>query len=342
MFRPFHPPKSRPRRPKKPVDVAAVLLDIARCNDIEALAKTLQGFFFNNIDSLASLVATVVQPKPSEQETLKAFASQLSAASAEGRSLRVRASAKDLWQQLDQQEAALDAEIGCFYHLAEHWLMFLMTPAGSVLALTWPGADSTDSAMYQLRPHRQGKAIAQVAEAAELRLADLCRFAALGRLAFVDPLTNLGNSRQLRQAVEDNIHRANRFGGGFTLLFVDLDNFKEVNDTLGHDAGDKVLIQTARCLESAVRSVDQVFRLAGDEFVIVLAGADMKTSLAVVKRLKQALGQYPAQPSCSVGIASYPRDGHTFNELLKVADQGMYRCKRGGPKSSPEGPITEL
>lgn len=338
MFRPFHPP--RPRRAKKPVDVTATLLDIARCDDVEALAKTLQGFFFSHIDSLASLVATVVRLKRSEHDTLTSFAAELSAA-AEGQR-EARGGAKDLWQQLDQHEADLDAEHGCFYHRGDQWLMFLGTSAGSVLALSWPGDDCSVSDMYQLRQHRQGKAIAQVVEAAELRLADLCRFAALGRLAFVDPLTNLGNSRQLRQAVEDNIHRANRFGGGFTLLFVDLDNFKEVNDTLGHDAGDRVLCQTARCLESAVRSVDQVFRLAGDEFVIVLAGADLKTSSAVVTRLKQALGRYPAQPSCSVGIASYPHDGHTFNELLKVADQGMYRCKRGGPKSPPEGPRTEL
>lgn len=346
FYRPKHPKQPRKATHKKPLPTADVLLAVAGQADGEGVARCLQGFFFDRIDGLATVVATPIHYAAEDQKVLAGFVQQL--AGPAPHPLPTQAQSSPSARDHGEHQAGADLPRPKFvpssqmsartiatrtpeallgrWHLRDgHWLMTMATPAGSTIALTW--RDSYDPATPA--GHRQGTAIAQVVEAVRLRLIALCAHAALGRLAYIDPLTGLGNSRQLRRAVADTIHRANRFGGGFTLLFVDLDNFKLINDSLGHDAGDRVLIQTARSLTAAVRSVDQVFRLAGDEFVIVLAGADSQTSEAVVSRIREALAAHETQPTCSVGIASYPCDGHTFNELLKVADQGMYRCKRG-------------
>lgn len=313
-------------------DPAPYMLLAARQSEGSGLAQLIQRFFFEQVDSLAALTATVTAAGdcPDEHSVYRAFARPLAASPTGESKLQKEQESKRPGASTEAQLPGQPEPRQPEPQLPEpqgdsgHWSLTMTSPQGTAVTLTWQSAAAPNIPPEQNLKHR---AIGQLVTAVNLRLADIAKLRQLGRLAFIDPLTGLGNSRQLRQCVDDEINRANRFGGGFTLLFVDLDKFKAINDTFGHAEGDRVLQRVAGVLTSAVRSVDQVFRLAGDEFVIVLAGAGARTSEAVVKRLKNALSADPNNPTCSVGIASYPKAGQTYNELLKVADQGMYLSK---------------
>ena len=164
------------------------------------------------------------------------------------------------------------------------------------------------------------------------------------RHAYYDALTGLPNRRLLLDRLEQEVLRGAAEGGAFALLFVDLDHFKEINDSLGHVAGDQVLTETARRLESCVRTGDTVARLAGDEFVILTHmdrgpgrdGSGDPVTVSVAQRLIRSLAQpiqcagQEVQISASVGIACYPTDGEDAATLLASADRAMYLAKEEG------------
>jgi diguanylate cyclase (GGDEF)-like protein len=153
----------------------------------------------------------------------------------------------------------------------------------------------------------------------------------------VDRLTGLPNRSVFQDRLEVDIKKAHRSGLPLALLFIDLDHFKEINDTRGHEAGDLLLQQVARRLQSHVRDSDTVARLGGDEFTITLTDLHDTTS---VTDLAQKICDDLARPflvgdelayiSASIGITVFPRDGSTASELLRNADQAMYRSKERG------------
>ncbi len=152
-----------------------------------------------------------------------------------------------------------------------------------------------------------------------------------------DPLTRLPNRRMLLDYLASEVLRTDRSHRHFALMFLDLDFFKEINDTLGHDMGDLLLQQTAQRLRECVRDSDVVARLGGDEFTLVLAGFESPTSVervaqAILDRLAQPyyLGEETTYISASIGITLYPDDGTDINCLLKQADQAMYAAKEQG------------
>jgi len=169
-------------------------------------------------------------------------------------------------------------------------------------------------------------------------------------LAYYDELTELPNRQLFSQSLERTIAIAQRDGQQFAVLFVDLDRFKRINDTLGHSVGDELLKEVARRLESCTRSTDSVARidaaedsgiklarLGGDEFVIKLYGIDDdKTVSAIASRIISVLtppfncGGHQFVVTPSIGIALYPQDGETGEELLMNADSAMYRAKNFG------------
>jgi len=121
------------------------------------------------------------------------------------------------------------------------------------------------------------------------------------------------------------------------VLMIDLDRFKPINDTLGHEVGDRVLVEVAARLQRAVRKADVVARLGGDEFVVLLAQVlDLAQLEALATRLVQAvsqpmvLGDARVQVGVSVGVALPPGDGQALKDLMLAADQAMYRAKRQG------------
>ncbi len=152
-----------------------------------------------------------------------------------------------------------------------------------------------------------------------------------------DPLTGLPNRRLFLDRLEQETKHANRSKLPLALLFMDLDGFKEVNDSLGHEAGDRVLCTVAERLADCVRADDTVARLGGDEFTVVLAAVKQRKDVELVaQNIIDALAkpfqiaQQPVQISISVGIALYPQDASASLALVQAADQAMYNAKKSG------------
>jgi diguanylate cyclase (GGDEF)-like protein/PAS domain S-box-containing protein len=158
--------------------------------------------------------------------------------------------------------------------------------------------------------------------------------AELQHRALYDPLTELPNRTLLQDRLDQAIRRSRRTGEPFALLVGDLDNFKDTNDTLGHDAGDVVLKEVGVRLHASIREADTVARLGGDEFAIIVAGADRPAAVAAAERVLRALaasvavGDERVDVSASIGIAFYPEHGDDRRTLLRHADVAMYQAKR--------------
>ena len=157
----------------------------------------------------------------------------------------------------------------------------------------------------------------------------------LHRLAHHDPLTGLTNRTLFYDRLESALHAAHRHQSGVALLFLDLDDFKMINDVHGHSVGDRVICSVARRLEGCVRETDTVARMGGDEFTVLLT--DVHSADAVSRKVEQILRvmaePFGAElggitPSCSIGVACYPDDGADADTLLSHADGDMYRIKR--------------
>ena len=157
------------------------------------------------------------------------------------------------------------------------------------------------------------------------------------RLAHHDALTGLENRFALNARLEQQLASARRHNEPVAVLFIDLDHFKKINDSLGHAAGDKLLVGAAERMKDLLREVDTLARLGGDEFIIVLAGPltpDSVTGVAVrvVESLSQPyqLNGSTAHSGCSVGVALFPDDGEDASTLIRHADMAMYAAKREG------------
>lgn len=159
----------------------------------------------------------------------------------------------------------------------------------------------------------------------------------LVRLAFRDPLTDLNNREAFKNKLSDAIAYSQRYNSAFGLLFIDLDYFKDVNDSHGHEIGDQLLKMVSERLLSCTRVVDIVSRLGGDEFTILVTGDVTESGLAVMASqvIKSVSEPYTIREheliiGCSIGIALYPRDGENIEVLLKHADAAMYHAKEQG------------
>jgi diguanylate cyclase (GGDEF)-like protein/PAS domain S-box-containing protein len=152
-----------------------------------------------------------------------------------------------------------------------------------------------------------------------------------------DHLTQLPNRRLFRDRLGQEIRKANRANLSMALLFIDLDRFKEVNDTLGHDAGDALLVEAARRISVCVRESDTVGRLGGDEFTVILSriidtSHVERVAQNIIRKLAEPfdLGGVMVSSSASIGITIYPTDGVEVEQLIKNADQAMYAAKSKG------------
>ena len=161
--------------------------------------------------------------------------------------------------------------------------------------------------------------------------------ARLAHLAHYDALTDLPNRVLLKDRAHQALALARRAGHQVALLYFDLDGFKQINDTLGHDVGDLLLVEFAQHLSAVVRQSDTVCRQGGDEFIALLPGLDSAEQACVVARKILAICAEPLQVKgrtlqigVSGGVAMYPQHGETFDELVRQADAAMYVAKRNG------------
>jgi diguanylate cyclase (GGDEF)-like protein/PAS domain S-box-containing protein len=159
----------------------------------------------------------------------------------------------------------------------------------------------------------------------------------LEELAFFDPLTQLANRRLFRNELEKALLLSHRRKQSLAVMLLDLDLFKNINDSLGHDAGDELLVEIGWRLKKSVRATDMVARFGGDEFVILLDDIDSEYT---VSRIASTISEELAQPfeiggktltiTASIGVALAPRDGNDEQSLLKYADLALYRVKESG------------
>jgi len=155
-------------------------------------------------------------------------------------------------------------------------------------------------------------------------------------LAHYDALTGLPNRSQLDDHLNYALHLAKRSNGNLAVMFLDLDNFKDINDTLGHSVGDALLIELARRIKKVSREEDTVSRLGGDEFILLLPGTDADGAAQVAQKILNVIGDsYHMDPhdlamTASIGIAIYPFDGVDMETLSRNADAAMYRAKQEG------------
>ncbi len=165
------------------------------------------------------------------------------------------------------------------------------------------------------------------------------RMAEAHKAATFDHLTDLPNRYLLEDRLEQEIAKGQRHGTRFALLFIDLDGFKHINDTLGHTVGDRVLQQIARRLQGCVRKTDTLARLGGDEFVLLITGVHAardvervaETAVRIIREpLEEAAAAEAIQLTASIGISHFPQDGTDAGTLLRDADQAMYQVKRCG------------
>jgi diguanylate cyclase (GGDEF)-like protein len=161
------------------------------------------------------------------------------------------------------------------------------------------------------------------------------RFAELERLAFLDPLTGLGNRRYTEITLTSRLEELQRYGWRFGVIFIDIDHFKDINDRHGHDTGDEVLKMVARTLQHSVRSFDVVSRWGGEEYVIVVAHVEGDELTATANRCRALVEKSRLHGAAHIGVtislgATLALEGDTVTSLIKKADGLMYQSKAAG------------
>jgi diguanylate cyclase (GGDEF)-like protein len=176
-----------------------------------------------------------------------------------------------------------------------------------------------------------------IAAHAEIALANAERYHQAKEKAFIDDVTEVYNARYLLQATDHEILRAGRSGNQLSVLFLDLDRFKRVNDQYGHLVGSNVLRRLSEVLLDCVRQVDTLARYGGDEFTILLVDTPHSGGVAVAERIRRTVaetlfegGGSPIRLTISIGVATFPEHGRDREGLLDAADKAMYRAKSKG------------
>ncbi len=176
------------------------------------------------------------------------------------------------------------------------------------------------------------------AEQISLALANLKLQETLRTQSIRDPLTGLFNRRYLEASLERELARSQRYGHEVGVLMMDIDHFKRFNDTFGHEAGDMLLAEFGNTLRRFSRDEDIACRYGGEEFTLILPGADLDSARTRAEQLRERAGElhieYRRQPlgkiSISIGVATFPRCGENGDEVLRAADEALYRAKREG------------
>jgi diguanylate cyclase (GGDEF)-like protein len=182
--------------------------------------------------------------------------------------------------------------------------------------------------------HRQIRLLEQLALQVATPIENAQLYARAEQRSRIDELTGLFNRRHFEERLKEEIGRHSRYGNVFSMLLLDLDNFKTYNDIYGHPAGDILLNQIGKIIKGCVRSADQAFRYGGDEFAVILPQATMDDARVVAERVREQIAKEMEEKeigvTCSIGVAIYPADGLISGELVTVADTALYYAKRTG------------
>ncbi len=226
----------------------------------------------------------------------------------------------------------------------QYWSYFVSTTSHiefSVLALIYAGMVAVTGHIY----HNSFKHVLRIKYEKE-ELVDRLSAAnqRLEEFAYIDPLTGLTNRRWFSEQAEKALDRCRRRNKRLAILLIDLDNFKEVNDTLGHASGDEILVIVARRLKSALRqsdtltiSTEDTARFGGDEFILLLEDIEtLENVTRATDRILQevnepiVLNDHSFNPGCSIGVSIYPDDAQSVSNLIRQADVALYHAKQTG------------
>ncbi len=193
---------------------------------------------------------------------------------------------------------------------------------------------------YVTKPFEPGELVARVRVQLKIKiLQDSLKQSnlLLQELSITDPLTHLYNRRYLMENLGRELQRSLRSQAPLSLVMVDIDHFKQVNDTYGHQQGDEMLVALAGCLKTHLREYDIAARFGGEEFTLVLPDTSLPPAIQVAERLRQAVHELTFAAAAelritiSLGVAGFPDSGiQSVNDLIREADAALYRAKRGG------------
>jgi diguanylate cyclase (GGDEF)-like protein len=214
----------------------------------------------------------------------------------------------------------LQIAVICLCHLA----LAHATPGVDIMSLEYASSAVGQLAPFLLVAYLTTTLSADITEAREQ----------IENLAQTDPLTGLFNLRMFNEVWQRTHNAAERDRSSYSLLMVDMDKLKDINDTYGHDAGNSGLKLVSQCLQRSIRGTDTAARFGGDEFAVLLPGASPEIADAVVKRVRHNvfkttldLRSRMIRCSVSIGVVNYPKDGRDMRELLSMVDRNMYRDK---------------
>jgi diguanylate cyclase (GGDEF)-like protein len=174
-----------------------------------------------------------------------------------------------------------------------------------------------------------------IADYAAIAIENARNFEKIRQLTITDELTGLFNGRHLHHLIGHEVERCKRYGGQLSLVFIDLDRFKQVNDTRGHLIGSRLLSEIGAFIRERIRKVDMAARYGGDEFIILLPATDKKGAFIMASKLHQQLQAHRfladegegTHVTASFGLANFPADAETKEDLIRLADMAMYRAK---------------
>ncbi len=186
--------------------------------------------------------------------------------------------------------------------------------------------------------------LAKYLSSSSLKLKKFDEASKLKSLVHIDEVTGLYNQRKFLQDVDLAIERCNELDEHFSVVFIDIDHFKQVNDGHGHLVGTQLLSDVAKVFKKVLRENDMIYRYGGDEFVIIIPSADFKSSRAIANRILKSIskeqfkvseakgfsGASEFQLTVSIGVADYPADAKDKEAIISIADQMMYKAKQGG------------
>jgi diguanylate cyclase (GGDEF)-like protein len=162
-------------------------------------------------------------------------------------------------------------------------------------------------------------------------------FAKIAEMSSIDPLTKLYNRQHLSQVVESERLRYVRYSIPFSLLMIDLDNFKDINDAYGHQEGDSIIVRVSAEICASLRELDVCTRYGGDEFLLILPHTEQEMAFEIAERIRSKIETLPKEShgiTLSIGVSSCPRNGTEIEGLIKAADDAAYSSKRHGKNAT--------